>query len=331
MPTLRLATFNVENLDDKKKESDPTVAARIAVMRPQLQRLRADVLCLQEVHGQEPASGGRELTVLKQLIQGTPLAEFNLKTTLTGAGIPYDVRNLVILSRFAFDGEPVKIKNNLMGKPQYKRLTATDPPDDDAKEIGWERPIYYAKLKLDGTRTLHLMNVHMKSKIAADIPGQKIGDYMWKTAVGWAEGSFLAALKRVGQALEVRFLIDKIFNEEGEDALIAVCGDFNSDNDDVPVMTIRGPVEETGNPALAPRVIVPCENTVPESSRYSLLHLGKGEMLDHILVSRPMLAFYRGTEIHNEALPDESGAFRTDVKFPESDHAPVVAEFVIPD
>jgi exonuclease III len=50
-------------------------------------------------------------------------------------------------------------------------------------------------------------------------------------------------------------------------------------------------------------------------------------MLDHILVSRAMLADYRGTEIHNEALPDESGAFRTDVRFPESDHAPVVAEF----
>ena len=42
-----------------------------------------------------------------------------------------------------------------------------------------------------------------------------------------------------------------------------------------------------------------------------------------------MLTYYRGTEIHNEVLPDESGAFRTDVKFPESDHAPVVADFVI--
>lgn len=49
-------------------------------------------------------------------------------------------------------------------------------------------------------------------------------------------------------------------------------------------------------------------------------------MIDHILVSRALLRHFRGAEIHNEALPDESGAFRTDVKYPESDHAPVVAE-----
>ena len=50
-------------------------------------------------------------------------------------------------------------------------------------------------------------------------------------------------------------------------------------------------------------------------------------MIDHILVSRPMLAFFQHAEIHNEVLPDESGAFRVDTQFPESDHAPVVAEF----
>ena len=60
---------------------------------------------------------------------------------------------------------------------------------------------------------------------------------------------------------------------------------------------------------------------------YSLLHLGKGTMLDHIIVSRSFLMFFRGAEIHNEALPDESAAFRTDVSFPESDHAPVIANF----
>jgi exonuclease III len=54
-------------------------------------------------------------------------------------------------------------------------------------------------------------------------------------------------------------------------------------------------------------------------------------MLDHILASRSLLAFYRNTEIHNELLHDESAAFATDEKFPESDHAPVVAEFVLPE
>lgn len=137
-------------------------------------------------------------------------------------------------------------------------------------------------------------------------------------------------MKRVGQALQTRMLVDAVFDAEGEGAaLIAVCGDFNADNDDVPVMSICGHVEETGNPSHGPRVLVPCEFNIPEPSQYSLLHLGRGEMLDHILASRPLLGSFEGAEIHNEVLPDESGAFRTDVKFPESDHAPVVAQFSI--
>ena len=54
-------------------------------------------------------------------------------------------------------------------------------------------------------------------------------------------------------------------------------------------------------------------------------------MLDHLLISRGMLAYYQGAEIHNELLPDESVAFATDVLYPESDHAPVLAQFKLPD
>jgi len=40
---LRIATFNLENLDDEPGDK-PTLAERVRVMRPQLVRLRADVL-----------------------------------------------------------------------------------------------------------------------------------------------------------------------------------------------------------------------------------------------------------------------------------------------
>ncbi len=49
---IRVATFNVENLDDKQEQT-PSLDERIAIMKPQLIRLDADILCLQEVHGQE--------------------------------------------------------------------------------------------------------------------------------------------------------------------------------------------------------------------------------------------------------------------------------------
>ena len=50
-----------------------------------------------------------------------------------------------------------------------------------------------------------------------------------------------------------------------------------------------------------------------------------------VTASRALLATLEHTETHNEYLPDESGAFCTDVKFPESDHAPVVAQFTLLD
>ena len=187
----------------------------------------------------------------------------------------------------------------------------------------------YTALALDDGTPLHLMNVHMKSKIATSIPGQKVDNYTWKSVAAWAEGSFISSMKRMGQALQVRLQIDSIFDAEGLNSLIAVCGDFNAESDEVPVQTICGPVEQTGNPAHSRRVMIPCENNIPESSRYSLLYLGKGEMIDHIIASRALIRYFSHAEIHNEILPDESGAFRIDAKFPESDHAPVIAEFTL--
>ncbi len=323
---LRIATFNLENLDDRPGDR-PTLTERIQVMRPQLERLRADVLCLQEVHGQETVGQPRDVLALRTLLQGTRYETYQLMHTRTGNDEAYDRRNLVVVSRFPIATRQ-QLRHDLVPRPQYRPVTAI-PPDTTPNDISWERPIFYVTLDLASAGTLHLINLHLKSKLPSNIEGQKLDRFTWRTASGWAEGSFLASMRRVGQALEVRVLIDQIFDADPE-ARIAVCGDFNATADSVPVLAITGPVEENGNPALGPRVMVPCENTIPEPSRYSLIHHGKGEMLDHVIASRFLLAHYRGAEVHNEVLPDESGAFRTDTKFPESDHAPVVAEFVLP-
>ena len=224
-----------------------------------------------------------------------------------------------------------QIRNDLVSAPRYQRLTA-DPADDDAVTIGIERPIQHVVLDVgeDGMQTelLHVINVHLKSKRPTNIPGQKVDSYTWRSAAGWAEGFFLSSLKRMSQALEVRWLVDQILDGD-PDASIIVAGDFNAEPSEVPVLAIRGDVEQTGNGALASRVLVPIENTIPEPSRFTLLFQGRGEMIDHMLVTRNLLGHYRGSEIHNEILHDESLAFAVDEKFPESDHAPVVAEFAV--
>ena len=325
MTLVRLATFNLENLDDGPGVQPP-LANRIRVMTPQLQRVNADVLCLQEVHSQGPA-GARTLAALDALVAGTIYAPFNRATTSTAGGQLFDVRNLVILSRFPILSVQ-QIRPADGPRPSYRMATAV-PPDPAADPVEWERPMLHVRIDLGSGRVAHIINVHLKSKLASPIPGQKIDNFTWRTVSAWAEGSFISGMKRLGQALQARLLIDSLFDAEGLETLIAICGDFNSDASEVPLQTICGPVEETGNAEHGPRLMVPCENNIPDSSRYSLLHLGIGNMLDHIIVSRPLLRFFRGAEIHNEALPDESGAFRTDVNFPESDHAPVIANFDI--
>ncbi|WP_373499094.1 endonuclease/exonuclease/phosphatase family protein [Desulfococcus sp.] len=321
--SLRIATFNLENLDDGAG-LEPTLADRIQIMRPQLERIAADILCLQEINSQGP-EGFRTMSALDQLLSGTAYAGFDRQTTLTTSGQFYDERNIVTLSRFPVVSTR-NIRHSDSPRPSYQMATA-NPPDDAANPVVWERPLLYTQIDIGPGLTLHLINLHLKSKLASSIPGQKIDSFMWRTVSAWAEGSFISSMKRLGQALQARLLIDEIFETHGLGSLIAMAGDFNAQVDEVPLKAVCGPVEETGNPAHAARMMVPCENNIPDSTRYSLFHLGKGQMLDHIIVSRPLLRYLRGAEIHNEALPDESGAFRQDTKFPESDHAPVVAEF----
>lgn len=325
--SLRVATFNLENFDDPGPAGQPSLAERIALTRPQLERLDADVLCLQEVNAQEQ-DGVRGFFALDALLDGTMYASFQrASTTLVSGTGPLNERNLLILSRFPIV-ERRQIKHEITARPAYRRVTA-NPPDEEAIDITWERPLLYARLDLPDGQPLHAVTLHLKSKLPSNIPGQHPSQFLWSSASGWAEGAFVSALKRVGQALETRMLIDELFDAEPS-ARILVAGDFNADIDDVELEAIRGDIENHGNPALIPRVMIPCERNIPESARFSLYHHGRRVMLDHILMSRALLPYWHGSAAHNELLHDESVAFALDTKFPESDHAPVVAEFVLP-
>jgi endonuclease/exonuclease/phosphatase family metal-dependent hydrolase len=325
--TIRIATFNLENFDDPGPAVQPTLPERIAVTRPQLERLRADLLCLQEVNGQEQ-NGTRTFAAIDQLLAGTAYQGFHrVSTTVADGSKPLDERNLMVLSRFPIASHR-QVKHEMTPRPAYRRVTAV-PADVSAVDITWERPVLVAAVTLPDGSTLHVLNLHLKSKLPTNVPGQHPSQFLWQSASGWAEGAFISAMKRVGQALETRMLIDQLFDADAN-ARIVVAGDFNADLDEVPLEAIRGDVENTGNPLLVSRLMIPVERNIPATSRFSLYHHGRPVMIDHILASRPLLAHWQGTAAHNEILHDESVAFALDTKFPESDHAPVVAEFLLP-
>jgi endonuclease/exonuclease/phosphatase family metal-dependent hydrolase len=325
---LRIATFNLLNLNDRDGRS-PTLEERIPVMRPQLIRLNADILCLQEVCGQND-NGRPHLSALRKLLECTPYEGYRRVSTLADdkKNMRENHNNLVILSRYDIV-EHHQYLHDYAPSPKYQKVTA-QPEEHEAREVSWDRPILHAKIALPNNMVLDVINLHLKSRRPTNIQGHKIDERTWKTASGWAEGVFISSMKRIGQALETRILIDRLFDED-QCALIAVCGDFNEEFDEVALEAIRGDLENTGNLDLAMRVMVPCERNVPEPARYSFLHNGKGKMLDHILVSRTLLAYFTGSEVHNELLHDESIVFTPRVFYPESDHAPVIARFELPE
>lgn len=330
---LRLATFNLENLDDGP-DLDPPLAARIAVLRPQLLRLDADLLCLQEVHGQRGAEKGpRQLRALDRLVEGTPYAGFHRVSTMsTGdhGDEPWvaDLHNLVVLSRHPI-AQSREVKAELLEAPSY-RLTTADPPAEEARRCTWDRPILHVTVTLPGGRALHALNLHLRAPTAAPVPGQKCGAFAWKTTRGWAEGYFLAGIKRSAQALEARLLVDRLLDADPE-ALIAVMGDCNAEERETPLRILMCETADTGNGALAARSLVPLERSLPRDRRFSVIHKGRPVLLDHILVSRPLLGWFRRLEIHSETLSDETDPSTSVEHATESYHAPMVAELELPD
>jgi len=327
---LRIATYNIENLDDKADDYNPSLEERVETLRASLVRADADILCLQEVHGQElpehtSSNPQRHLSALNYLLQGTRYRDFFIAHTVTSQNIPYDKRNLVVVSRFPL-GQVAQYKNDFIDKLHYRKVTAH--PVEESKPVSWERPIQHVEINHPNLGRLHIINLHLKSRLASNVEGQKVNSYTWRSAAGWAEGYFLSSIKRVGQALETRQLIDHLFDQDIH-AKIIICGDFNAEPGEVPVEAICGRVENTNNPALRARVLVPCSRGIPDSVRFSLYHHGQGNLLDHMLISQALIPHFRGAEIHNENLHDESLPFAFDTKYPESDHAPFVAEFAV--
>ncbi len=322
---MRIATFNLESLDLPPKASMP-VEERAEILRPQLERVAADILCLQEVNGQHvPGAEERSLVALDAVLKGTRYESYDRVSTCgpDGKGVA-DVHNLVVLSRLPIH-DFREIRHELVHAMPYRMTTAL-PAQTEPVLVGWDRPLLLADIMLPGGQSLALINVHLRAPLAAPIPGQKEAQFVWKTVGGWAEGYFLASLKRIGQALELRLVLEHLM-DSAPDRLIAVCGDFNAADHETTLRIIIGAEEDTGNGRLAACALIPLERSAPNDRRYTVLHHGRAQMLDHILVNRPLLAKFRHLEIHNEGLEDELVGYAKVDRPPDSYHAPVVAEF----
>ena len=322
---MRIATFNLESLDEGPK-AEVALEARVDILRPQLERLEADVLCLQEVNGQHVAGvPERRLHALDQLLRGTRYEAFSRVATLGASGVGVaDVHNLVILSRWPITASR-QVRNDIVPALSYSYLTAV-PKLETGASLGFERPFLLAEVHVAENFRVHVLNVHLRAPLAAAVPGQKDAPFVWRSTQGWAEGFLISAWKRSAQALEARLAVDSLLDENLH-AAVVVAGDFNAEDHEVPLKILAAAEEDTGNGRLAQRSLVLLDRAIAEDRRFSLLHHGRPQMLDHILASRAMLGRFRSIEVHNETLGDELIGFGKTRRAAGSFHAPVVAEF----
>ncbi len=324
---MRIATFNLESLDLPPKAC-ATVEARAEILWPALERLDADVLCLQEVNGQRVAGGkARGLVALDRLLDGTVYAGYHRASTTgpDGQG-PADVHNLVTLSRWPIR-DVSEVRHNIVPPVQLALQTA-DAGEAAQRTARFERPLLLTDIEIADGRKLSVINLHLRAPLAAAIPGQKLAPFVWKSIGGWAEGYFVAATQRAAQALELRLLIDRMLGSEPK-ALIAVAGDFNAEDHETALKIAVGAEEDTGNGALTRGSLVVLDRAIAADRRWSVLHHGRPLMLDHILVSRALLGAFRSIDVHNEALGDEALGYAKVDRPRGSYHAAVMAEFAI--
>lgn len=325
---MRIATFNVDSLDYGPRAAVP-LDERLPILRPQLERLRADILCLQEINAQHLAGqGARELLALDRLLEGTRYESYRRAASVprNGAGFA-DVHNLVTLSRWPI-GQSRSVRNTIVPALRYRPLTA-QPVAVEAEEVWFERPILLTDIEVSEGCAVTVINVHFRAPTAAPVAGQKESAHAWKSIAGWAEGYTIAAWKRAAQALETRLMVDGVLDGD-ENRIVLVAGDFNAEDHETPLKIVAGAEEDTGNGLLAHRSLVVLDRTVSSDRRFSVLHHGRPMMLDHILASRSALAFLRSFEVHNETLADELITYGRVRHEPGSPHAPVVAEFDLP-
>lgn len=293
---LRLATFNLENLDWSASHAE-AFARRCAVLRPVLDALDADILCLQEIDAQKiHKHGTRRYLALDYLLEGGRYANFHRAVTLRKeTGAPADVHNLAILSRWPIS-ETRQIHHDLTTRWNWPppREDDVDPPP---APIIWDRPLLYAGVAAPGG-LLHVINLHLRAPRPAPIvTARGIGSSRSRV-----EGQFVAAMKRDGQALEARLFVETLFDADPA-ARIAVCGDLNADVHETPTRLLCGGGDlETNDP----RALVPLETRIGSERRHTVIHAGRPVLLDHVLASPALAADWRETQILNEGLSDEA-------------------------
>lgn len=301
---MRIATFNLKDFFDPRTDDEqPIVEQKIQHVAELLRRARADVVGLQEVASD---------ALLGRLV-ARELADLGYRTIHAGGR---DRRGIgcAILSRLPVLSQSIAMSERIS-------LPAL-PTSGSSIEIAFRRPIPVLEVDAGVFGYVAFITVHFKSKLTTHLKDDAGEIIAPTTPRAIADGHVRSLLARMAEALFVREIVDEWL---AKGRRVVVLGDFNDTIDSYPVRIVAGDF-----PQVDPKArLTSCAARIPDALRFSILHGGTPDLIDHILVSEDLVEHIEDVLILNDALRDH-GPYIADAPIaPDSDHAPVVAAFAL--
>ncbi|WP_026874552.1 endonuclease/exonuclease/phosphatase family protein [Jiangella gansuensis] len=311
-----IGTWNLENLFRPGDESgrppdDAAYEAKLDALAGTIDRIAPDVLGVQEV-GETAALG--DLVARLDGRWSTHLSEHP-----DSRGI-----RVGVLSRL-----PVEETEDLSAfAPGVGPVRATDG-GALTEEMG--RGALRARVRTAAGERVDVVTCHLKSKLLS-YPG---GRFNPRDESERARYGAYALYRRAAEAATVRDWANTLLDGDGERRAVVVCGDLNDEPAAATTQILLGPGgSEIGTPG-ADRPdqgdawrLWNTAPLIPEERRYSRVYRGRGELIDHVLVSHRLLGrIEKADSVIDRGLPSVTDDPRVRAAAADSDHAPVVATF----
>lgn len=307
MDSIKLTTFNLENLGIRPGEDSPEARRRLPghleTLAKVISKLNSDILCVQEVIDSDN---------LAKIVEGLnfPYCEISRP--------PKNPLCMAVLSRF-----PIVSAANVV---EANHIDARDIDADFSAsvEAHFSRPVFEVRVAV-GERQLTIYNVHWKSKIPTALSSGAGQTWPWANFYEVAQGRLISEVTRMAQAMGLRKLIDQRLGPV-PDTLIAVVGDFNDVLDSEAIRMIMGDSRAVRASELAPLELWACETELPPDKNFTMVYRGSRQMLDHVFVSRGLRERFVRAEVLHEGMKISREGSWSDSR-PGSDHAPFSVYF----
>ncbi|TDC52123.1 endonuclease [Jiangella ureilytica] len=311
-----IGTWNLENLfrpgdEDGRPPDQATYEVKLDALAGTVDRMAPDVLGLQEI-GESVA-----LDDLVARLAGDWSAHVSANPDPRGIRV-------AVISRL-----PVEETEDLVAYADGVGPVRASDGGALSTEMG--RGALRARVRTPGGDLVDVVTCHLKSKLLS-YPG---GRFNPRDEGERARYGAFALYRRSAEAATVRAWANSLLGGDGQRRSLVVCGDLNDEPAAATTQILLGPGgseigtagEKTPDKGDAWRLW----NTaplIPEPRRYSRVYRGRGELIDHVLVSHELLQRLEKVDsLVDRGLPSVTDDPQARAAATDSDHAPVVATF----